>query len=84
MDEHKPLAALTPDELSRHYTSEMQRVEGSDSHYSCWYDRGWFRTSKGNAYRRPAIERFVERLATKPDFDGTNPDEDASRSSFAI
>jgi hypothetical protein len=71
------LAAMTPDELSRHYSAEMNRVEGPASNYSCWYDRGWFRTSKGNTYRRADIERFAGRLHAKPDFDGTNLDEDS-------
>lgn len=76
------LPDMTPDELSRHYSGEMNRVEGPDANYSCWYDRGWFRTSKGNAYRRRDIERFAERLHGKPDFEGSNPDDDADLSGF--
>jgi hypothetical protein len=73
LNDGSSLAALTPDGLCQHYASEMNRVEGANS--NCWYDRGWYRTSKGNTYRRADIERFAERLHSKPDFDGVQPDD---------
>lgn len=76
-----PVSKLSADELSAFYTKEMNRVEGSHTDYRCWFYRGWYRTSKGNAYRRPDIERFVERLASKPDFDPNAVEEPEESSS---
>ena len=60
---------LSVTELCARMVSERDRVHGPD-HYRVWYDRGWYRTSKGNAYRRPQIEQFLTRFATKADWDG--------------
>lgn len=70
-----PMTDLTNDELSALMQTERQRVAGPE-HYSVWYDRGWFRTSKGNAYRRSDVEAFLERWKSKPDWDGTPEPED--------
>jgi hypothetical protein len=66
------ISTMTPDELCAHYTSEVKRTEKPGFHYECWFDRGWYRTSKGNAYRRDKIESFVIRLSKLPGFDPSN------------
>jgi hypothetical protein len=64
----------TPDQLCARFVAERKRVEGPED-YSCWFDRGWYRTSKGNAYRRVEIEGFLQRLGAKADFDPKQFDE---------
>ncbi|TLX16126.1 hypothetical protein [Rhizobium sp. MHM7A] len=76
------ISDMTPDELCAHYTSEVKRTEEPGFHYECWYDRGWYRTSKGNAYRRDKIEAFVTRLSKMPDFDPNNLETEEEPSSL--
>ena len=63
------ISGLTADELCARMMSERNRVHGPRL-FKVWYDRGWFRTTNGDAYRRSEIEQFINRFAAKPDWDG--------------
>jgi hypothetical protein len=76
------ISNLTPDQLCAHYTAEVKRTEEPGTYYQCWYDRGWYRTSKGNAYRRDQIEKFVVRLSKIEDYDPNNSEQQDEPSSL--
>ena len=66
------VSEMTPDELCAFYVAEVKRTEEPGFHYECWFDRGWYRTSKGNSFRRDRIEGFITRLSGMSDYDPAN------------